>query len=153
MNTHASRVPQSVDLTAQKNPSQRLILECDELATFIGRKDRPVWVWLALDRTTRQVVGAFVGARDRTGALGLWDHLATPYLDAVCHTDKPAAYKSVVFGELHRIGGTQHIERFNATLRARLAHLTRRLLSFARKLENLTAAVWRFIPVYNSSLP
>jgi insertion element IS1 protein InsB len=43
----------------------------------------------------------------------------------------------VVFGALHRIGGTQHIERFNAILRLRLAHLVRKGLSFSRKPINL----------------
>ena len=51
------------------------------------------------------------------------------------------------------LGGTQHIERFNATLRARLAHLVRKSLSFCRKQANLETLLWLFIHRYNASLP
>lgn len=129
------------------------MLECDELCTFVGRQDRRVWIWLAMDRATRRIVGCFLGQRDALGAFGLWQSLLTPYIDAVCHTDRLAAYKGVVFGGLHRIGGTQHIERFNATLRLRLAHLVRKSLSFSRKQANLETLVWLFIHRYNASLP
>lgn len=129
------------------------MLECDELCTFVRSHSRLLWIWLAMDRYTRQIVGCFLGPRDTLGAYGLWHSLNTLYLDAVCHTDRLAAYQSVVFGALHRIGGTQHIERFNATLRARLAHLVRRSLSFSRKQSNLETVLWLFIHQYNRSLP
>ena len=82
----------------------------------------------------------------------MWESLPTPYLDARCHTDGLAAYKSVVFGGLHVIGGTQHTKRFNATLRLRVAHLVRRSLSFSRKQAHLELLVWMFIHRYNASL-
>ncbi|AFZ69274.1 transposase, IS1 family (plasmid) [Deinococcus peraridilitoris DSM 19664] len=106
-----------------------------------------------MDRATRQIVGCFVGQRDVLGAYGLWQSLPTAYLSAECRTDRLAAYQSVVFGGLHRIGGTQHIERFNATLRARLAHLVRKSLSFSRNQHHLETLVWLFIHRYNASLP
>ena len=91
-----------------------LVLECDELCTFVMRHTRQLWIWLAMDRHTRKIVSCFMGRRDAVSAFGLWEGLPTPYLDAVCHTDRLGAYKSVVFGALHRIGGTQHMERFRA---------------------------------------
>lgn len=106
-----------------------------------------------MDRHIRRIVGGCLGPRDTFGAYGLWHSLETPDLDAVCHTDRLAAYKRVVFGGLHRIGGTQHIERFNATLRARLAHLVRRSLSFCRRQSHLQTVVWLLIHQYNASLP
>ncbi|GAA5535130.1 IS1 family transposase [Deinococcus aluminii] len=129
------------------------MLECDELCTFVGRHDRPLWIWLAMDRATRRIVGCFIGQRDAPGAFGLWQSLPTPYLDALCHTDGLREYRSVVFGALHHIGGTQHIERFNATLRLRLAHLVRQSLSFCRQQANLETLVWLFLHRYNLSLP
>ena len=129
------------------------MLECDELCTFVGRQRRRLWIWLAMDRASRRIVGCFFGQRDALGAFGLWQSLPTPYLDAVCHTDRLSAYKGVVFGALHRIGGTQHIERFNATLRLKLPHLVRKSLSFCRKQDNLETVVWLFIHRYNASLP
>ena len=105
-----------------------------------------------MDRASRCIVGCFFGQRDALGAFGLWQSLPAPYLDAVCHTDRLSAYKGVVFGALHRIGGTQHIERFNATLRLKLPHLVRKSLSFCRKQTNLETVMWLFIHRYNASL-
>ena len=68
-------------------------------------------------------------------------------------TDRLPAYKSVVFGALHRIGGMQHIERFNATSRLRLAHLVRRSLSLSREQANLEMLIWLFIHRDNASFP
>ncbi|WP_229753150.1 IS1 family transposase, partial [Deinococcus aerophilus] len=76
----------------------------------------------------------------------------TPYLGAVCHTDRLAAYKGVVFGARHVTGGTRHIERFNATLRLRVAHLVRQSLSFSRQQAHPELLIWMFIPRYNASL-
>ena len=86
-----------------------------------------------MDRFTRKIVGCFIGPRDGVGAFGLWQRLPAPSLEARCHTDGLPAYKSVVFGALHFISGTQHIERSNATLSLRTAHLVRKSLSFGRK--------------------
>ena len=105
-----------------------------------------------MDRATRRIVGCFLGQRDALGAFGLWQSLPAPYLDAVCHTDRLAVYKGVVFGKLHHIGETQHIERVGATLRARLAHLVRKSLSFSRNQNHLEMLVWLFIHRYNASL-
>ncbi|UQN10819.1 IS1 family transposase (plasmid) [Deinococcus sp. QL22] len=110
-----------------------------------------IWTWLAMNRATRQIVGCFIGNRAAAGASLLWQSLPTPYLDAVCHTDGLSADKGVVFGALHVIGRTQQIERFNATLRLRIAHLVRKSLSFSRKPEPLERLVWMFIHRDNAS--
>ncbi|WP_168734942.1 IS1 family transposase [Deinococcus sp. KSM4-11] len=129
-----------------------LVLECDELCTFVTRHTRSLWIWLAMNRHSRRIVGCFMGARNEVSAFGLWQSLPTPYLDARCHTDRLSAYKAVVFGGLHVIGGTQHIKRFNATLRVRVAHLVRQSLSFSRKQAHLELLIWMFIHRYNASL-
>jgi len=106
-----------------------------------------------MDRLTRKIGGCFVGQRDLHAASGLWDSLPAPYLTARCPTDGLKVYTSVVFGALHDIGGTQHIERFNATLRPRLAHLVRKSLAFSRKQAHLKMLIWLFIHRYDASLP
>ena len=50
-------------------------------------------------------------------------------------------------------GQTNHIERFNCTLRQRVSRLVRKTLSFSKKLENHIGAIWFFIHHYNASLP
>lgn len=42
------------------NPSRPRQLELDELWTFVGRKKRKEWLWLAVERHTRRIV-AYVG--------------------------------------------------------------------------------------------
>ncbi|MEW6421088.1 MAG: hypothetical protein AB1511_05100 [Deinococcota bacterium] len=98
-----------------------------------------------MDRATRRIIGCFIGQRDALDVYGLWHSLQTPDLDPVCHTDRLGASKSVVFVALHRIGETPHIVRFNATLRAHLAHLVRHSLSFSRKQFNLETVLWLFL--------
>ncbi|MBZ9752717.1 DUF4157 domain-containing protein [Deinococcus sp. HMF7604] len=94
------------------------------------------WTWFKAE----------LGKLDLGGALGeVASAIGKADLGAVCHTDRLAAYKSVVFGGQHCIGGTQHRERFNATLRARLAHLVRRSLSFSRRQSHLETVIWLFI--------
>jgi insertion element IS1 protein InsB len=131
-----------------------LILECDELWSFVGSKAKKQWVWLAMDRSSREIVGVHVGSRDEIGAFKLWDSLPDCYTDAVCFTDALPAYKAVIYGARHRVGkGTQHIERFNGTLRQRVSRLVRSSLAFSKKLVNHVGAVWLFVHAYNASLP
>ncbi len=42
---------------------QLRVLELDEIWSFVGSKARPAWLWVALDRATRQVVAWALGDR------------------------------------------------------------------------------------------
>ena len=136
-----------------------LTIECDELWSFVGNKGNKQWVWLAIDRATREIVGAYVGDRSRQGAKALWRSLPPVYRQcAVCYTDFWEAYQTVIPGKRHRAvgkdsGQTNRIERFNCTLRQRVSRLVRKTLSFSKKLENHIGAIWTFIHHYNASLP
>jgi hypothetical protein len=72
VNDKYASVPRSVTVTEQK---KRLILECDELWSFVGKKRRQKWIWLAIDRATREVVGMAIGARTKATARKLWASL------------------------------------------------------------------------------
>ncbi len=72
----------------------------------------------------------------------------TPY------TDQYVAYEGVIPAERHKAITkaarlTNHIERFNNTLRQRLSRLVRSTLSFSKKLENHVGAIRYFICHYN----
>ena len=124
--------------------------------SFVGQAKEKVWIWLALDRDSREVV-AF-GKRDAEGARALWDSLPVVYRQcAVCYTDFWEAYKKVLPSKRHKAVGketglTNHIERFNNTLRQRVSRLVRKTLSFSKKLENHIGAIIYFINHYNKSL-
>ena len=63
-------------------------------------------------------------------------------------------YNGVIPAERHKAitkqaQKTNHIERFNNTLRQRLARLVRATLSFSKKVENHIGAIKFFICHYN----
>jgi insertion element IS1 protein InsB len=133
-----------------------LTLECDELWSFVGSKRRQQWVWLALDRETREIVGVAVGARTKETARTLWASLPPVYRQcAVAYTDFWEAYAAILPSKRHRAvgkesGQTNHIERFNNTLRQRCSRFVRKTLSFSKKLVNHIGALWYFIHHYNA---
>jgi len=118
------------------------------------RRKAPKLVWLAMDVQTREIVGLHIGSREEESCWALWDTLPDSYLNAEVYTDKYAAYKAVVYSKYHHTQGkvTQHIERFNNTLRQRVPRLTRKTLSFSKNLQNHIGAIWLFIHHYNQSL-
>ena len=63
-------------------------MECDEMWSFVEMKANKKWIWLAIDRDSREIVGLHVGSRDRLGAEALWKSLPSVYRQcAVCYTD------------------------------------------------------------------
>ena len=127
--------------------------------SFVGNKGNKQWIWLALDRDSREIVGVYVGDRSRKGAKKLWQSLPPIYRQcAVCYSDFWEAYEQVIPSKRHRAvgketGKTNYIERFNCTLRQRVSRLVRKTLSFSKKLDNHTGAIWYFVHYYNASLP
>jgi len=129
-------------------------VECDEAWSFVGHKGNKQWIWLAINRDTREIIGMHVGDRSRDGARSL----PPVYRQcAVCYSDFWEAYETVIPNRWHwavgkESGQTNHIERFNCTLRQRVSRLVRKTLSFSKKLENHIGAIWYFIHHYNASL-
>jgi len=85
----------------------------------------------------------------------LWGKIPEAYqAHATFHTDHYDVYKGVIPAERHKAitkkaRKTNHIERFNNTLRQRLARLVRATLSFSKKVENHIGAIKFFICHYN----
>jgi IS1 family transposase len=125
----------------------------------VNHKGNQQWVWLAINVKTREIVGVHIGDRSEAGAKALWQSLPPIYRQcAVCYTDFWAAYAAVLPSQRHHAvgkesGKTNRIERFNCTLRQRIARLVRKTLSFSKKLDNHIGAIWYFVHHYNASLP
>jgi len=65
--------------------------------SFVGNKSNKQWIWLAIDVLTKEVVGVYIGQRDKDGARGLWNSLPPVYRQcAVSYTDFWSAY-GIVF--------------------------------------------------------
>jgi insertion element IS1 protein InsB len=149
-------VPKKVEIT--EKPKGKLTIQCDEMWSFVFSKQGKQWIWLAIDVNTGEIVGVFIGSRDKKGARGLWNSLPAVYRQcAVSYTDFWEAYNAIFPSKRHRAvgkesGKTNRIERFNCTLRQRVSRLVRKTLSFSKKLENHIGAIWYFIHHYNSTL-
>jgi insertion element IS1 protein InsB len=134
---------------------QRLEAEVDELWSFVGNKENRQWVWIAMDATTRQVIAFHVGDRSGQSAQALWKKIPTVYQKhAVFYTDHYAVYTGLIPSAQHRAISklarkTNHVERFNCTLRQRVSRLARATLSFSKKLSHHIGAIRYFICDYN----
>ena len=43
----------------------KLTIECDEAGSFVGNKNNKQWIWLVLDKKTREIVGIYIGDRSK----------------------------------------------------------------------------------------
>ena len=134
-----------------------LVIEADELWSFVGSKANVQWVWAALDADTRRVVALVVGDRSAFTARCLWDLLPAEYrIDAVFRTDFLPSYRAVLPDDRHAAAGkedglTNHVERFWCTLRQRCSRFVRKTLSFSKCPLNHIGALWFFVRLYNAS--
>ena len=122
----------------EPDPSQpeATTLELDELWSFVAHKARVAWIWIALCRYTRQVVAYVIGDRSQATCRRLWEAIPVAYRSGHCFTDFWRAYQAVIPEAQHsavgkETGETAHVERWNNTLRQRLARFVRNTLSFS----------------------
>jgi IS1 family transposase len=156
VNKKLGAVKRKVEVKPKKKG--KLTIQCDEMWSFVGNKDNKQWIWMAIDASTKEIVGVYIGKRDQAGAQGLWDSLPPVYRQcAVSYTDFWSGYRKVFPQKRYKAVGketglTNYIERFNNTMRQRISRLGRKTLSFSKKLSNHIGAIWYFIHEYNASL-
>ena len=136
---------------------QQACLELDELWSYVGNKKNKVWTWIALERSTRQIVGYAVGDRSANTAEALWQSIPESYRQRTCYTDFWEAYNQVIPAELHKpvgkqTGQTAHIERWNNTLRQHLSRFVRKTLSFSKSMLMHEVSLKIFLHRYNKEL-
>jgi insertion element IS1 protein InsB len=135
----------------------RLEVETDEMCSFVKQKANKQWVWIAMDKQTRQIIAFHIGDRSRDSVKQLWANLPEVYrTQAMFYTDQYEAYRGVIPAEQHKAitkkaRKTNHIKRFNNTLRQRVSRLVRDTLAFSKKLANHIGAIKYFICYYNLS--
>jgi IS1 family transposase/transposase-like protein len=156
VNDKYDNIPQKVSIS--KKSKGHLTIECDELWSFVGKKANKPWIWLAIDRDSREIVGVAIGDRSYQTAKELWNSLPGVYRQcAVSYTDFWEAYSQIFPSVRYHVvgketGQTSHIERFNCTLRPRISRLVRKGWSFSKKLSNHIGAIWNFVHHYNAAL-
>ena len=133
----------------------RLEVEADEMWSFVKRKANKQWGWIAMDKQTRQIIAFHVGDRSHESAEQLWANLPAVYREqAMFYTDQYTVYTGIIPVVQHKAitkkaRKTNHIERFNNTLRQRVSRLVRDTLAFSKKLANHIGAIKYFICHYN----
>ena len=101
-------MPKSRVLSKCPPKKGKLTIQCDELWSFVNNKGNKQWVWLALDATTREIVGVYIGARDEGAARELWKSLPAVYREcAVAYTDFWVAYGTVFPSKRHKAVGKE----------------------------------------------
>ena len=95
------------------------------------------WLWIALCRRTRQVVAFYLGDRSELSCRSLWNLVPQNYRHSTIFSDFWAAYDKVIQTGKHTsvgkdTGQTNHVERWNNTLRQRIGRFVRKTLSFSK---------------------
>jgi len=130
------------------------VLELDELWSFVFKKSNKRWVWIALCRRTRQIVAFFIGDRSEQSCRELWKRIPETYRRCRSYSDFWEAYRNVFSSATHQCvgkesGQTAHVERWNNTLRQRLARFVRKTLSFSKSDRFHDLVLQWFIHHYN----
>ena len=146
-----------MNTTLKPPPPAQRILELDELWSFIYCKANKCWVWIALCALTRQIVAFTTGDRSEKTCRRLWRNVPWRYKRAKCYSDFWEAYRAVIPSEQHEAvgkesGKTNHVERWNNTLRQRLGRFVRKTLSFSKCEEMHVACLSLFVHRYNLEL-
>jgi insertion element IS1 protein InsB len=132
------------------------ILELDELWSFVLKKANKSWIWIALCRRTRQIVSYYVGDRSAKSCQMLWDLIPIDYKKSLIYSDYWEAYSKVIDNGRHFAvgkdsGQTNHVERWNNTLRQRIPRFIRCTLSFSKSNEMHKLYLKLFVHNYNVS--
>ena len=72
------------------------VLELDELWSFVQRKAQKRWLWVALNRRTRQIVAFVIGDRSAQTCRKLWQRIAYEYRQGCSYSDFWQAYEQLV---------------------------------------------------------
>ena len=132
-----------------------LLLEADEVWSDVGNKGNKHWIWLILERRTRQIIAVHSGDRSQDSADALWTKVPIEVKkQALVLTDKWEAYGVAIPEVQHTACNKQRgevslIERFNCTLRQRVSRLVRKSLSFSKSDWFHAEAIKYFICYYN----
>ncbi len=95
VNERYDSAPQQVQV--QPKAKGQLVVQMNEVWSFVDNKGNKQWVWLALDVATREIVGCYIGDRSSEAAMALWKSLPSVYRQcAIIYTDYWQAYATVL---------------------------------------------------------
>jgi len=132
-------------------------VEIDELVIRFRFKRRYRYLWLAISRKTRQVIGFHIGDRSTQSLVRLWFSLPAPYRRKLVYSDFYEAYAQWFAPWQHRpsdkgSGQTSIVEGLNNNLnnkwRNRVSGLVRKTVC-VRYIDDLQRRLWLVIQAHN----
>ena len=81
VNNKLAAVPRQIKVSDK--PKGKLVRECDEMWSLVFSKTIKVYIWLSIDRKTREIIGCYLGDRSRQSAKKLWGQF-TRRLPTMC---------------------------------------------------------------------
>jgi IS1 family transposase len=128
-------------------------LELDELVIRFEFRRRYRYLWLAISRLTRQVIGFYIGDRSVGSLVRLWFCLPADYRRKLVYSDFYEAYAKWFALWQHRPSGkgsgqTSIVEGLNNKWRNRVSGLVRKTVC-VRYLQDLERRLWLVIQGHN----
>ena len=123
--------------------------------SFVGRRKRRVWLWLAVEWASRRVVAWELGCRGAATARQLRAARPRRYQrHCRCHTAQWEAYTKALPAHQHRAhpkgsGKTNFVEAISCSLRRRCGVSVHKSCSFSKDLPMHTARIKTVIDNYN----
>ena len=110
-------------------------VQVDEQWSYVGNKQKKVWLLYAICKNSGEILAASWGKRDKRNIKTLLKKLQWLEINFYC-TDHWRAFAEVLPKEKHIIGKkyTKKIEGVNTWFRTRLRRLVRRTVCFSKKL-------------------
>jgi len=114
--------------------------EVDEIRTYIKNKKSLIWIVYAFERENKRVVSFNVGSRTNKTLKIVLETLFLSRAKKI-YTDKLKNYGYLISKKIHRtkLFGTNHIERFNLTMRTHIKRLNRRTICYTKDVTVLLA--------------
>ena len=135
-----------VKLMAKKlrppTPTYARHIEIDELYFYLGNKKRRRWLWMAICRDTKRILGFCTGGRGAKTLEKLYNCIS-PIRCERYYTDRHAPFYKVLPREKHRNypNQTNTIEGINSAIRHYLARFRRRSKCYSKSIVMVEASI------------
>ncbi|MGV3599174.1 MAG: IS1 family transposase [Bacteroidota bacterium] len=133
-------------------PLKSKSIEMDELYLYIKKKKSKRWLWLALCRDTKRIVGFHVGGRGQKALKTLYNSISVIECSNY-YTDGHAPYKNVLPKKKHSTatGQTNTIEGINSAIRHYLARFRRRSKCYSKSMRMVEVTIQLMMYKYDST--
>lgn len=121
-------------------------IEIDELYFYLKTKKRKRWLWLAICRESKRILGFQIGGRGKVTLQKLM-YKIEPIQCERFYTDEHGPFKAVLSKEKHRCypGVTNTIEGINSAIRHYLARFRRRGKCYTKSLAMMEVSIRLFM--------